>query len=86
LHVCVYCRLFIIVKLGKKPRCPVTDEWIKKMWYIYAVEFIQPQKRMKLMLFAGKSIKLEKTMLSEESNAQKEGMEDEGEQWRGEFK
>jgi hypothetical protein len=28
-----------IAKLWKQPRCPTTDEWIKKMWYIHTVEF-----------------------------------------------
>jgi hypothetical protein len=41
--------LFTIAKLWKQPRCPTTDEWIKKMWYLYTMEFfIQPQRRMKL--------------------------------------
>jgi hypothetical protein len=31
--------LFTIAKLWKQPRCPTTDEWIKKMWYLYPVEF-----------------------------------------------
>jgi hypothetical protein len=31
--------LFTIAKLWKKHRCPTTDEWRKKMWYIYIVEF-----------------------------------------------
>jgi hypothetical protein len=31
--------LFTIAKLWKQPRCPTTDEWIEKMWYLYAVEF-----------------------------------------------
>jgi hypothetical protein len=30
---------FIIPKLWKQPRCPTTDEWIKKVWYIYTMEF-----------------------------------------------
>jgi hypothetical protein len=35
--------LFTIAKLWKQPRCPTTDEWIKKMWYIYTKwRFIQP--------------------------------------------
>jgi hypothetical protein len=29
--------LFTIVKLWKQPRCPTTDEWIKKMWYLYRI-------------------------------------------------
>jgi hypothetical protein len=31
--------LFTIAKLWKKPRCPTTDEWIKKLWYIYTIGF-----------------------------------------------
>jgi len=34
--------LFTIVRPWKQPRCPMTDEWIKKLWYIYAVEYFQP--------------------------------------------
>jgi hypothetical protein len=34
--------LFTIAKLWKQPRCPTTDEWIKKMWYLYTMEFTQP--------------------------------------------
>jgi hypothetical protein len=39
--------LFTMVKLRKEPRCPTTDEWIKKM-YNTQWNFIQPQRRMKL--------------------------------------
>jgi hypothetical protein len=38
---------FTRAKLWKQPRCSTIDEWIKKMWYFYTVNFIQPQ-RMKL--------------------------------------
>jgi hypothetical protein len=31
--------LFTIAKLWKQPRCSTTDEWIKKMWYLYTMEF-----------------------------------------------
>jgi hypothetical protein len=31
--------LFTITKLWKQPRCPTTDEWIKKMWYLQKMEF-----------------------------------------------
>jgi hypothetical protein len=33
--------LFTIAKLWKQPRYPTSDEWIKKMWYLYTVEFTQ---------------------------------------------
>uniref|UniRef100_A0A8D0NIV9 Uncharacterized protein n=1 Tax=Sus scrofa TaxID=9823 RepID=A0A8D0NIV9_PIG len=31
--------LFTIAKTGKQPKCPMTDEWIKKMWHIYTMEY-----------------------------------------------
>ena len=37
--------LFIIVKTWKQTRCLLTDEWIKKMWYIYAMEYYSAIKK-----------------------------------------
>jgi hypothetical protein len=37
--------LFTIAKLWKQPRCPSTDEWIKKMWYLYTMEFYAAMKK-----------------------------------------
>ena len=37
--------LFTIARIWKKPRCPSTDEWIKKLWYIYAMECYLAIKR-----------------------------------------
>ena len=39
--------LVTIAKTWKQPKCPWTDEWIKKMWYIYMVEYYSATKRMK---------------------------------------
>jgi hypothetical protein len=36
--------LFTIAKIWKQPRCPTTDEWIKKMGYLYATEFYSATK------------------------------------------
>jgi hypothetical protein len=36
--------LFTIAKLWKQPRCPTTDEGIKKMWYLYTMEFYPAMK------------------------------------------
>ena len=39
--------LFTIAKTWKQPKCPSTDEWIKKLWYIYTMEYYSAIKRMK---------------------------------------
>ena len=39
--------LIIIAKTWKQTKCPSTDEWIKKMWYIYTKEYYSAIKRMK---------------------------------------
>ena len=39
--------LFTIVRTWKQPRCPLTDEWIKKLWYIYTIECYLAMKRNK---------------------------------------
>ena len=44
--------LFIIAKTRKQPKCPSTDEWIKKIWYIYTMEYYLAMKKNKIMLFA----------------------------------
>jgi hypothetical protein len=63
--------LFIIAKLWKLPRCPTTDEWIKKMWYIYTMEFYSAIRNND-MRFEGKWMQLKDIMLSEVSQAQKD--------------
>ena len=39
--------LFTIARTGKQLKCPSADEWIKKVWYIYTVEYYSAIKRMK---------------------------------------
>ena len=39
--------LFTIARTWKKPRCPLTDDWIKKLWYIYTMEYYSAMKRTK---------------------------------------
>jgi hypothetical protein len=63
--------LFTIAKLWKQPRCPTTDEWIKKMWYLYTMEFYAAMKKNEMLSFAGKWMELENIILSEVSLAQK---------------
>jgi hypothetical protein len=63
--------LFTIVKLQRQSRCPTTYEWIKKMWYLYTMEFHLAIKKNEILSFAGKQLELEKIMLSEVSQIQK---------------
>jgi hypothetical protein len=37
--------LFTIAKIWKQPRCPTTDEWIKKMWYLCTMEYYSAMKK-----------------------------------------
>ena len=43
--------LFSITRTWKLPRCPSTDEWIKKMWHIYTMEYCSAIKRKEIELF-----------------------------------
>ena len=43
--------LFTIAKTLKQTRCPSTDEWIKKQWYIYTMEYYSAIKRVALSQF-----------------------------------
>jgi hypothetical protein len=63
--------LFTIAKLWKQPRCPTTDEWIKKMWYLYTMEFYSAMKKNEILLFASKWMELENIILSKVSQTQK---------------
>jgi hypothetical protein len=45
---------FTIAKLWKQPRCPTTEEWIKKMWYLCTMEFYLAIKKNEILSFAGK--------------------------------
>ena len=56
---------FTIARLWNQPRCPSTDEWIKKLWYVRTIEYYSILKKNEIMAFAGKWMKLENIMLSE---------------------
>jgi hypothetical protein len=64
-HPCFIAALFTIAKLWKQPRCPTTDEWIKKMWYLYTMEFYSATKKNEILSFAGKWVELENIILSQ---------------------
>ena len=43
--------LFTIGKIWKQPKCPSIDEWIKKMWYIYTIEYYLATKKCNLAIY-----------------------------------
>ena len=60
--------LSTITKLWKEPKCPSTEEWIKKMWFIYTMEYYLAMRRNKTWPFEATWMELESVMLSEISH------------------
>jgi hypothetical protein len=56
--------LFTIAKLWKQLRCLTTDEWIKKTWYIYTMEFYSATKKNEILSFASKWMEWKSIILS----------------------
>ena len=57
--------LSTITKLWKEPKCPSTDEWMKKMLYVYVMEYYSAIKKNESLSFATKWMELESIILSE---------------------
>ena len=64
--------LFMIVKKWKQSKCPSADEWIKKRWYIYTMEYYSAMRKKQILPFAQKWMELEAIMLSEISRAERD--------------
>jgi hypothetical protein len=67
--------LFITAKSWKEPRCPSTEEWIQKMWYIYIMEYYSAIKNNEFVKFLGKWMYLEDIILSEVNQSQKKSLD-----------
>ena len=57
--------LFTIAKLWKQPKCTLTDKWIKKMWYIYTMEYYSATRKNEIISFPVTWMDLEIITLSE---------------------
>jgi hypothetical protein len=57
--------LFIIARIWKEPRCPSTEDWIQKMWYIDTMEYYSAIKNNEFIKLLGKWMKMENIIQSE---------------------
>ena len=64
--------LFTIAKIWQQPKCPLVDEWTKKVWYIYAMKYYLATKKNEILLFATTWMDLEGIMLNEISQIEKD--------------
>ena len=72
MHPYVYRSTITIAKNWKQHKCPSVDEWIKKMWYIYIMEYYSAIRREQILPFATTWMELEGIMLSEISQGEKD--------------
>ena len=63
--------LFTIAKTWNQPKCPSIDDWIRKTWYIYTMEYYSAIRKNKIMPFAATWMELETLILSEVSQKEK---------------
>ena len=64
--------LFTIAKIWKKPKCPRTDDWLKKPWYIYPMEYYAAVRKDEVMKFVYKWFYTESIMFSEMSQKERD--------------
>ena len=64
--------LSVIARTWKQPKCPLTEEWIRKMWYIYTLEYYTADKNNDILKFGGKWMELENIILNEVIQTQKD--------------
>ena len=63
--------LFTMPRTWKQPKCPSAEEWIKKMWYIYTMDYYSAIKRNEIVPYAEMWMDLEIVIQSEVSNKEK---------------
>ena len=72
MHPNVIAAQFTIAKSWKQPKCPSVNEWIKKLWYIYTMEYCAAERKKELLPFVTAWMEMESIMLSEVSQAVKD--------------
>ena len=63
--------LYVVARSWKEPKCPSTEEWIQKMWYIYTMEYYLAIRNNEFMKFVDKWMQLENILLNEVTQSQK---------------
>ena len=71
-HPIVIAALLTRIKTWKQPTCPLMHEWMKKMWYIYTMEYYSAIKRRKLLSLVTIWMNIEGIMLSEMSDRERQ--------------
>ena len=66
-----FAALFTIARAWKQSKCPSLDEWIKKMWHIYTMEYYSAIKRNKMEVFEVRWMELESVIQNEVSQKEK---------------
>ena len=64
--------LFTVAKTWKQPKCPLTDEWISKMWSIHTMEYYSAIKEKEILQYVTTWMNIEDIMLSEINQSQKD--------------
>ena len=67
----MFIALFTIAGIWKQPRCPLADEWIRKLWYIYTMEYYSAIKKKTVVSVLMRWMKLETIIQSELSQKEK---------------
>ena len=71
MHLYVHCSTIHNSQTWKQPKCPLTDDWIRKMCCLYTMEYYTAIKKNKIMPFASTWMELESLILSEVSQKEK---------------